>query len=436
MTHSYRGPLLFSVAALLLASAVQAADPPVGFESLFNGNNLSGWHGMGHVDPRKLADMSESERTAFLAEQTADALQHWTVENGELVNDGQGAYLTTDREYGDIELILEYRTVPLADSGIYLRGSPQVQIWDPTEEAKFSIGANKGSGGLWNNNPGTPGKDPLVRADRPFGEWNHFRIVQIGSRISVWLNHQQVVDHAIMHNFWDRSRPMFARGPIQLQTHGGEIRWRNLFVREIPPSEANRLLAAENAWSFRRVFNGKDLTGWAGPTAGYEVVNGELRTRPGSGGTIYLQEELTDFAARLEFQLPPGGNSGLAIRYPGSGDAAYSGMCELQILDNDAEKYASLDPRQFHGSAYGMVAAERGYLRPTGEWNFQEVTIKGPTIRVELNGNVILDADLSTVTELMANSPHPGKDRTSGFFGIAGHSDPVKFRNIAVRELP
>ena len=110
-------------------------------------------------------------------------------------------------------------------------------------------------------------------------------------------------------------------------------------------------------------------------------------------------------------------------------------MCELQILDDTAAKYAKLDPRQYHGSAYGMVAAKRGYLRPVGEWNFQEVTVKGPKIKVELNGTVILDADLSKVKEFMANSPHPGKDRTSGYFGFAGHNDPVEFRNIAIKPL-
>ena len=118
------------------------------------------------------------------------------------------------------------------------------------------------------------------------------------------------------------------------------------------------------------------------------------------------------------------------------GDTAYMGMCELQILDNEHEKFAGkLDDRQYHGSAYGMVAAHRGYLRPTGEWNFQEVTVEGSRIRVELNGNIILNADLSEVTEFMGNRPHPGMNRTEGYFGFAGHNDPVEFRNISIRHL-
>ncbi len=111
-------------------------------------------------------------------------------------------------------------------------------------------------------------------------------------------------------------------------------------------------------------------------------------------------------------------------------------MCELQVLDSEHPKYAKLDPRQYHGSAYGMVAARRGYLREQGEWNFQEVTVDGSTIKVELNGNVILDADLSEVEEYMAEKAHPGKELGRGYFGFAGHSDPVEFRNVSIRELP
>src|SRR5205807_9500232 len=141
---------------------------------------------------------------------------------------------------------------------------------------------------------------------------------------------------------------------------------------------------------------------------------GAVVCRPHKVGTIYTKEEFADFVARLEYRLPPAGNNGLALRYPGSGDGAYTGMCELQILDDTAPQYAKLDPRQYNCSAYGMTASHRGYLRPVGEWNFEEVTIKGSTIKVELNGTLILDTDLSKVTEYMNKSPHPGKDRTSG----------------------
>src|SRR6185369_7661263 len=174
-----------------------------GFTPLFNRKDLTGWRGGDTFDHRKLLAMSPAERQAQITKWTDTMKGHWTVQGDELVNDGQGAYATTETDYGDFELLLEYKTVPKADSGIYLRGVPQVQIWDYTEKEKFPLGADKGSGGLWNNSPGAPGKDPLVLADKPFGEWNAFRILMVGSRVSVWLNQKLVVDHAILENFYD-----------------------------------------------------------------------------------------------------------------------------------------------------------------------------------------------------------------------------------------
>lgn len=436
-----RRSLSFALLALLsLAAPLAAADntPPEGFRALFNGKDFAGWHGMGHFDPNKLAAMTDDERAEKRAKDMEDLNMHWKVEAGELVNDGHGVYLTTDEEFGDIELFVDYKMFPKGDSGIYLRATPQVQIWDFTEEGgKWKLGADKGSGGLWNNRAGQPGKDPLVLADKPFGEWNTFRIVQVGARTSVWLNDKLVVDHAILENFWDKERktPLLRRGPIQLQTHGSEIRWKNVYVREIPPAEANKLLGGYDNDGFAPIFNGENLTGWKGPVENYDAVDATIRCKPGKGGTIYHEDELTDFVARLEFKVPEGGNNGLAIRYPGTGDTAYVGMCELQVLDDASPKYAKLDPRQYHGSAYGMVASHRGYQRPAGEWNFQEVTVKGSTIKVELNGSVILDTDLSQVTEYMGKNPHPGKERTSGFFGFAGHGNDVEFRNVRIKKL-
>ncbi len=413
-----------------------AAEVPEGFQAIFNGQDLTGWHGMPHFDPRDLAKMTPENRAKQIAEWTEDAKKHWSVENDELVNDGFGAYLVTDGEYTDYELLIDYKTVPLADSGIYLKANPQVQIWDSTEASKFSIGADKGSGGLWNNSLGAAGKDPSELTDRPFGEWNSFRIRQIGARTSVWLNGKNVVDNAIMENYFDRESPLFHKGPICLQTHGGEIRWRNIFLREIPWDEANKTLAERHADGFVSKFNGADLTGWGGAAENYEVIDGAIRCKAGHGGILHTTDEFANFVVRLEFLVPPGGNNGLAIRTDGTGDPAYDAMCELQVLDSEHPKYANLDARQYHGSAYGMAAAKRGFLRPVNTWNFQEVTVNGGKIEVELNGNLILKADLATITEYMANSVHPGKTRPRGFFGFAGHNDPVAFRNVQIKPLP
>lgn len=430
-------PLLATLAALAPTAAQAQPQPPPGFVALFNGQNLDGWRGGDTFDHRKLLALPPDKRAEQIAKWTDSMKAHWRAENNELINDGQGAYATTEKDYGDFELRLEYRTVPKADSGIYLRGVPQVQIWDWTEKEKAGLGADKGSGGLWNNSAGAPGKDPLALADRPFGEWNSFRILMVGARVSVWLNDKCVVDHALLENYYDRKTPVPARGPVQLQTHGGEIRWRNVFLREIAPEEATRILARKGDEGYRPIFNGRDLAGWTGAVDSYEVKDGAVMCKPGKGGTLYTQEEYSDFAVRLEFKLPKGGNNGLAIRYPGQGDTAYVGMTELQVLDENYEQATGdkIDPRQAHGSVYGMIPAARGYQRPIGEWNFQEVTVQGSRIKVELNGVVILDGDVASVKEFMGNSPHPGKDRTTGHFGFAGHNDPVCFRNVRIRRL-
>jgi len=437
--------------ALLVASLLAppttspaAGDPPAGFRALFDGASLDGWWGAGTEDPRGWSSLEPQALAEKRAASLSDIRQHWSVVDGVLVNDGEGLYLTTLEDFADFELRLEYRTVAGADSGVYLRGCPQVQIWDTTEAGgKWNIGADKGSGGLWNNTAGAPGKDPLVLADRPFGEWNALRVVLVGERVTVWLNGALVVDHARMENYFDRARPLPRRGPIQLQTHGGEIRWRNVWLREIASDEANRILRAggpekepRGEPGFESIFDGSSFAGWAGALDGWEVVDGALQCKSGHGGTIYWNRELADFEATLEIRIPPGGNNGLAVRYPGEGDTAYVGMCELQVLDDDHPRYASLDPRQYHGSVYGQVAAERGYLRPAGEWNHQRVTVRGSTITVELNGTRILAADVSQVTEFLHDpAQFTGRGRASGYFGLAGHNDPVRFRALAVLRL-
>ncbi len=363
-----------------------------------------------------------------------EASPHWKLEAGGVIaHDGQGKKnFVSVSDHGDIELLADWKIGPAADSGIYLRGTPQIQIWDPDNPEQKKHGNDKGSGGLWNNKDA--GKWPAVRADRAIGEWNSFRVKMIGARVWIWLNGQAVVVGAPLDPYKDKTRPIPARGRIELQTHDHPLWFRNVVVREIAHEEAVKTLAADEQ-GFEPLWNGKDFTGWAGAVENYEIADGAIRCAAGKGGVLYAKQEFSDFVARVEFKLPPGGNNGMAIRYPGQGDTAYVGMTELQVLDDTSPKYATMDPRQAHGSAYGMAAAHRGYLRPVGEWNYQEVTVRGSAIKVELNGTVILDADLSGVTDFMASKPHPGKDRTSGYFGFAGHSDPVAFRNVRVKKL-
>jgi hypothetical protein len=432
-----------SVATLLLLGAVcSAADPqpPKGFTALFNGKdftNFKGWaiHEKGG-SPVDLAKLAPEERQKKFDTWTAALKDHWTVEDGALVNKGTGPFLASEKEYADFELLIEYKMEKTVDSGIYPKTIPQIQVWDPEDPAQVKNGNAKGSGGLWNNKPDDAvERMPLVKADKKAGEWNQFRILVVGERCTVYLNDKLVVDHARLQNYYDRKAPVPKAAPFLLQTHPPKlpIRWRNIFVREIPADEANALLAKKAGDGFKDIFNGKDFDGWQGATDNYEVVDGAVRCKKGKGGVLFTKAEFADFQVQMEIKFPKGsGNNGLAIRYPGKGDGAYDGMCELQVLNDD---YKGIDPRQAHGSAYGMVAAARGYQRPQGEWNFQTVTVKGTTLKVELNGTHILDADLSKVTEYMANSPHPGKELMKGYFGFCGHNDPVEFRNVKIKEI-
>ena len=176
------------------------------------------------------------------------------------------------------------------------------------------------------------------------------------------------------------------------------------------------------------LFNGKDLAGWK--KANYVVEDGVLVCK---GGNLVTEKQYTNYIFEFDFLLPPGGNNGLGIHYSGSGDAAYSGM-ELQILDNSHPRYAKLKDYQFHGSLYTLQAAKRGHLKPVGEWNHEKVTVDGPLVKVELNGVVILDANLD---ELNKQKPkHKGAKRRSGHICFCGHGAPVKFKNITIKELP
>ena len=163
--------------------------------------------------PAEFEALGADDKAKALADGAADMKKHWRIDDGVIINDGQGAYLTTDKDYGDVELLVDFKIGPKGDSGVYLRGTPQVQIWDFTEPSYARMGADKGSGGLWNNAAGAPGKDPLARADKPIGEWNTFRIIQVGGRTTIHLNDKLIVDHAILANYWNRSLPIPGQRP-------------------------------------------------------------------------------------------------------------------------------------------------------------------------------------------------------------------------------
>jgi hypothetical protein len=228
-----------SLAAGCLAAcflAAPAADPPAGFTSLFNGKDLSNWQGnttmkeRATLPPEKLA-----ERQKAVNEKVP---QFWSVEDGTIHCKGgkAGVSLQTPRDYGNFQLLVDWKIEPKGDSGIYLRGQPQVQIWDSEklDPTKFAADLNKGSGGLWNNPPPAPGKIPLKKADKPVGEWNTFDITVVGDEVTVKLNGELVVDKGKLLNFWFKDQPAPKAGPIELQFHGDPLWFRNVYVKELP----------------------------------------------------------------------------------------------------------------------------------------------------------------------------------------------------------
>jgi len=195
-----------------------------------------------------------------------------------------------------------------------------------------------------------------------------------------------------------------------------------------------------DAEGFVPLFNGTDLTGWKGSVKGYVVEDGLLVCRKKGGGQLYTERDYANYVIHFDFKLQAGGNNGLAIRNPPGGHAAYKGI-ELQILDNTAKRYAKLRPYQYHGSVYGVVPARRGFLKPVGEWNHQEVTVDGTKIKVVLNGTAIVDTDLAPIIasgktmDGKGVKGHPGLLRKTGRIGFIGHGARVEFRNIRIKEL-
>ena len=401
--------------------------PPKGFVVLFNGRDLAGWKGLSG-NPKSRREMSREELAKAQAEADEDMRAHWKVVDGALCFDGKGHSLCTVKDYGDFEMFVDWKIEKGGDSGIYLRGTPQVQIWDT---ANRNVGAQVGSGGLYNNKKGS--SKPLKLADKPVGQWNTFRIIMTGDRVTVYLNDELVVDNVVMENYWERDKPIYPNGQIELQSHGSLLYFRNVFIREI----TNKLTEQEKADGFKLLFNGKDLRGWQGNTKGYVVKDGTIVVEPKlGGGNLYTAQEYGDFIMRFEFKLTPGANNGLGIRTPLNVNAAYQGM-ELQILDNTASKYKNLKPYQFHGSIYGVVPAKRGYLKPVGMWNFQEVVANGKQITVKLNGTTIVDADIdkASTPKTMDGNDHPGLKRDKGYIGFCGHGDKLAFRSLRIKTL-
>lgn len=410
-----------------------------GFVSIFNGKDLTGWKGLVE-NPIARAKMKPAQLAKAQVAADENMRRDWKVEDGLLVFEGTGYdNLCTEKQYGDFEMYVDWMLDPAgpeADAGIYLRGTPQVQIWDTS---RVNVGAQVGSGGLYNNQVNE--SKPSKVADNKLGEWNSFYIKMVGDRVTVVLNGEKVVDDVILENYWDRNQPIFPVEQIELQAHGSKVYYRNLYVKELERKEPFKLSAEEVKEGFKILFDGTNMHEWTGNTVDYTLEDGCISMIPSRsfGGNLYTKKEYGNFIYRFDFQLTPGANNGVGIRTPMEGDAAYVGM-EIQILDCEHPIYKDITPLQHHGSVYGIIPAKPDHhsaFKPVGEWNTEEIVANGDNIRVTVNGVVILEGNIREATKngTADHKEHPGLFNKKGHIGFLGHGSPVKFRNIRIKEL-
>ena len=387
--------IAFNVLSLPFLKAEELNQPPEGFTAIFNGKDLTGWRGASTENPLDRLKLDAKARAEKDKASVADIEKHWSVQNGELVNDGQGLYLTTVKDYGDFELRLEYKTVPKADSGIYLRGIPQVQIWDSLESGgKWNLGADKGSGGLWNNPKGAPGQMPLVLADKPLGEWNAFRITMIGDQVTIYLNEKLVVDKAPLHNYFEKQKPCYAVGPIQLQTHGGEIRWKNVFLREIPrelPANGKLSEGKPTGEGWNRLLPAEDTTGWKFTPANWKLTNGVLVGEYKGGPQheyMYSEKEYGDFELHATVKMTgEGANSGVCIR---TKPTSFDDVPGYQV-DMGPGYWGCLYEERRDGMVAAYPAKLADKLVKKDDWNHYYVVARGHHLQIWLNGVQTVD---------------------------------------------
>jgi HEAT repeat protein len=407
-----------ALTAILSISQIEIDTPeaPEGFRTLFNGKDLDGWQGLvGNPVTRK--QMSEEELQS--AQVRADSLMksHWHVIDGILYFDGGGSHLCTIDEFSDFELYVDWKIEKDGDSGIYLRGSPQIQIWDATIWPE-------GSGGLYNNQNNS--NVPIEKADNPVGEWNTFHIIIQGGKVTVYLNDILVVDNVEMENYWERDKPIYTSGPIELQSHFTPLYFRNIYIRE---------LESEKPLFEGSLFNGKDLQGW-------QVIGNEADSWQGSEGILYTEakgmswisseEQYKDFELELEYRIPSEGNSGIFIRAPREGEPWISGL-EIQLLDDQADIHSELQSWQFTGSIYGVKGPQKPMSKKHGVWQKMNILCVGPRIKVTLNDKLINDINL--IDHMDMEEKIPGIKRRTGYIGLQNHETKIEFRNIKIREI-
>ncbi len=425
--------------AMCFSAATRAAEdnvPPPGFTALFNGKDLTGWQGLVEIWERDV--LTAEQLAAKQKEANAKFLPHWSVKDGVIQYDGKGQSLQTVKDYRNFELWCDWKIHAGGDSGLYLRGQPQVQIWDPDKDARNAVG----SGGLFNNakNPSKPTK----RADKPVGEWNRFRIVMIGEKVWIWLNGELVVDNVTLENFWAKQKkdvyknsdmPVPAAGPIELQHHGDELFFKNIFIKELPDKAPPPATAATG--EAIKLFNGRDMTGWTHVLSKddvkmedvWSVHDGVIVCKGVPAGYIRTKDEFENYVLSLEWRWKPGssgGNSGVLVHSTTpKAIGVWPKSIEVQLAAGNAGDFwvigTDLDVEN-----ESERKKDRRHLnltdnseKPPGEWNKMEVTCKGNEIIVKVNGDLVNHATNCTVTK--------------GAISLQSEGVEVHFRNIELK---
>lgn len=420
--------LLFGCFAPVATGGNPGSAPKV-FEDLIGGCSLSDhWQGMPESSPEAEKDHQEQIRDEEVSE-------HWRLEKGVLVSDGRGPSLVSKREFGNFELCVCWLTNSEGEGGVYLRGFPEVPILRMAYEAALQRGDGKGG----------PGDGSQAGAQLPaavhhvrVGKWNHLFVRMVGQYATVILNGKTVAKNFVLEDFLHQERLVPAVGPIRLEPHSSEIRFRGLQVRELSHEEVVRHLACVRGGErgFNKIFNGENLEGWSGAKEAYEIVQEAVRCKNGMKGYLMTDAEYDNFVIRFEVLIPPGGNNGLGIHVPATGEIpAYDGI-EIQVIDPTAPKHANIKDYQHHGSVYGLAPARQGYLRPVGQWNYEEIVVDKGNIQVFLNGFEIVNCNLEEVrSNPVDGEEHPGAYRTTGHIVLCGHDEAVQFRNIRIRQI-
>ena len=371
------------------------------------------------------------------AQQEADAAAAgaWNAADGVLTGATGAPTLGSAKKYENFSLIVEWKTD--GEAGLGIRSIPQIALG----------GRNAGAltGNMLHENTAP------AAANRP-GEWNTMEVRVVNDRVTVVLNGITTCNNVILENTCNREIPAYIEGQILLVGGTAPVSFREMYVRELPPTPRFELSPEEAAEGFEVLFDGTSMHKWTGNTTNYVPLDGTIyvTAQYGGSGNLYTKKEYADFVLRFEFAFDREGvNNGIGIRTPMGVDAAYHGM-EIQVLDHDAPIYKNLRVYQQHGSVYGIIPAKRVKFPPLGTWNVEEIRAVGDRITVTVNGEVILDGDIREACQGHNVAPdggkknpytvdhrnHPGLFNASGHIGLLGHGAGIKFRNIRIKELP